>query len=333
DDSMALNTKQETCLKIHSADGKSLDTVVDIFANFWDSVDELEITASERMAEDAKLLRNEGAFNNALKSMIQNAQSELLIVIPRETPASMRDKIMDELGTRTNLPYTRLILYVDQDCLNKWGELLQKVDAYHSDVMRAMLFVIRDKQEALITLRLGSKNEVRFKHVWSNSRFYVEFMLEIQGDVLMKAISLDERRIDLTRERIGEECLSDFRSVLEHNGWAVQTPGHSNVGETNLEFALTAQTRDGRRLVAEFTQCDDGNQQQCLSTITSLYGRAINSELSTLCLLCMPSPTVEDAALAEYFGIRMIGAENREELSAKLSSIFGQNKQIELVHS
>jgi hypothetical protein len=198
--------------------------------------------------------------------------------------------------------------------------------------MWAMLFVIRDKQEALITLRLGSKNEVRFKHVWSNSRFYVEFMSEIQGDLLMKAVSLDERRIELTRKRIGEECLSDFRSVLEHNGWAVQTPGHPKAGETNLEFALTAQTGDGRTLVAEFTQGDDGDQQQCLSTITSLYGRALNSELGTLCLLCMPSPTAEDAALAEYFGIRMIGAENREELSAKLSSIFG-HKQMELVHS
>jgi hypothetical protein len=282
------------------------------------------------MGEDAKLLRNEGAFSNALKTMIQNAQSELLIVIPRETSASMRDKIMSELSTRTNTPYTRLILYLDQACLNKWGEFLQKVDAYHSDVMRAMQFVIKDKQEALITLRLNSKNETRFKHVWSNSRFYVESMSELQEDVLMNAIPLDDRKFELMRKRIGEESLSDFRSVLERDGWTVQTPGHLKAGETELEFALSAQSRDGRTLATEFTQ---GGDQRCLSTITSLYGRALNCQLDTLYLLCQPSPTVEEVALAEYFGIRVVGADNREELAGKLSSMFGQNGKELLVQS
>jgi sugar-specific transcriptional regulator TrmB len=331
DDSMTLNTKQETCLKIQSTEGKSLDTVVDIFSNFWDSIEEFEITPTTNMTEDVKMLRTDGAFDSALKLMIESAKSELLIVIPCGTPASIRDKVLTELSGRSNQVYTRIILHVDQECWNKWGNLLQSVDAYHSDVMRAMQFIIKDKQEALVTLRLNSKKEIRLKHVWSNSNLYVESMSELQADIARTCVAIDERRNELTKKKLGEECLSDLRSILEHNGWMVKVPGHINQDGTDVEFGLIAQSRDGETLAADFTLGGEDKNRECLSTITSLYGKAMTCGADVTCLICLPSPAVEDVTLADYLGVRIVGAENREELSAKLSSIYGNYAQTRVV--
>lgn len=325
DDSMVLNTKQETCLKIESTEGKSLDTVVDIFDNFWESADELDLleSMSSKVGEDLKTLKTEEAFNKTLESMVETAESELIIGIPKDAPKPMKERILNEVSKRTSQLYVRMILFVDSDDLKR-SDLLEKVDAFHSDLLQSMQFVIKDHKEILVTLRLNrSEGDARMKHVWSNSRFYVESMAELLGGLWGKSEGIETRMSELKRNEMAKVCLAELKSALERSDWKVQAPGIiSTTPETRFEFGLLAEDSKGRQLVAEFV---NGGSDHNLELMTAFYGKAMNADVDSLCLVSVPLMTIQEASFAEYCNMHVIQTNSIDELPAKLTQL---NRQI-----
>jgi sugar-specific transcriptional regulator TrmB len=324
DDSMVLNTKQETCLKIESTEGKSLDTVVDIFTNFWESADELDIleSMSNKTGEDLKTLKTEEGFNKALEGMVETAESELLIGIPKDAPPSMKEKIMSEASKRAGQLYVRMILFLELDDIER-SHLLEKVDAYHSDLLQSMQFVIKDRKEILVTLRLNpSEGGARTKHVWSNSRLYVESMAELLEGLWTRSEGIEVRMSELKRNQMAAECIAELKSILERSNWKVQVPGIiSPTSEVQFEFGLLAEDAEGRRLVAEFV---NGGSSRSLELITSFYGKAMNAGVDSLCLLSVPPLSLQEASFAEYCNMHVVTAESIGELPAKLIELGKQ---------
>ena len=324
DDSMVLNTKQETCLKIESTEGKSLDTVVDIFANFWESADELDIldSMSSRTGEDLKTLKTEEAFNKALEGMVETAESELWVGIPKDAPPSMKEKIMNEASKRAGQLYVRMILFLDLDDLRR-SHLLEKVDAYHSDLLQSMQFVIKDRKEILVTLRLNpSEGGSRMKHVWSNSRLYVESMAELLAGLWTKSEGIEARMSELKRSELARSCIAELKTVLERGNWKIQVPGViSPTPEVRFEFGLLAEDSEGRALVAEFI---DGASTHNLELITSFYGKAMNADVDSLYLISIPPMSMQEASFAEYCNMHVIEAERIDELPSKLGGVGKQ---------
>jgi sugar-specific transcriptional regulator TrmB len=317
DDSMALNSKQETCLKIESREGKSLNTVVDIFANFWESADELDLPENTSKAgEDLRILRTDETFNHFLHNMVTSAASELLIGIPRSSPLDAKERIMDEVAKRADQLPVRMILFVDSNDLDR-VDLLRKIDAYHSDLLQNMQFVIKDREEILVSLQFnGSEGNARTKHVWSNSRLYVESMVELVAGFWAKSQPIDSRVTELRRIQMAPRCIAELRNYLEHGNWKVSVPGViSPTPEVRFDFSLLAEDRKGRKLVAEFVNGGDNNFQ----TLTSFYARAMNAGVDSLSLIAVPALSPEESSFAEYCSMTVIQANDPSELSSNLS--------------
>jgi sugar-specific transcriptional regulator TrmB len=318
DDSMALNSKQETCLKIESKESKSLDTVVDIFANFWESADELDLLeTTSKSEEDLKMLRTEEAFNKTLQSLTESASTELLIGIPKDAPAEMKERILAEVAKRAKQISIRIILFVDSTDLNRL-DVLRSVDAYHSDLLQNMQFIIKDRKEILVSLRLSPSDEgVRMKHVWSNSRLYVESMIELLTGVWTKSEPIDTRATELKRAQMAAGCITELKNHLERGNWKVVVPGVvSPKPEVRFEFGLLAEDKKGRKLAAEFINGGDSNNFQ---VITSFYGKAMNAGVDSLNLISVPAMSIEEVSFAEYCNMRIIQANDMNELCSKLN--------------
>jgi sugar-specific transcriptional regulator TrmB len=318
DDSMALNSKQETCLKIESKQGKSLDTVIDIFANFWESADDLDMPENSSGAEeDLKMLRTEEAFNRSLQSMVESAGTELLIGIPKDGPSSMKEKIISEVSKRASQLSTRMILFIDSDDLTRL-ELLKRIDAYHSDLLQNMQFIIKDRKEILVSLRLNPSEEgVRMKHIWSNSKLYVESMTQLLTGVWAKSEPIDARVAELKRAQLAAACVTELKDYLERGNWKVLVPGViSPTPEVRFEFGLLAEDKKGRKLAAEFINGGDSNNFQ---VITSFYGKAMNAGINSLSLISIPAMPVEESSFAEYCNMRVTQANDVSELPSKFS--------------
>jgi hypothetical protein len=316
DESMALNSKQETCLKIESKEGKSLNTVVDIFANFWESADELDfLDSASKSVEDLKILRTEEAFSRSLENIIGAAETELLIGIPRGTSSSMKEKIMNEVSKKSGKLSVRMILFADSNDLER-AELLRNVDAYHSDLLQNMQFIIKDRNEILISLRFNPANgSAKEKHLWSNSKLYVESMAELVAGFWAKSEPIDVRISELNRAQMASKCLAEFRGFLERENWKVAVPGVISPNpDVRFDFELLAEDRKGRRLVAEFINGGDNNFQ----IITSFYGKAMSAGADTLNLIAVPAMSQEESSFAEYCNMKVIQADSVSELSLNL---------------
>ncbi len=326
DDSMALNTKQETCLKIQSTEGKSLDTLVDIFTNFWESADELDMlnNMSTKPLEDVKTLRTEEAFNRTLESMIQSAQSQLVIGIPKEAPRASKEKIMTEASKRVGQLYVRALLHVGQEDLDR-VDLLSGAETYHTELLHNMQFVVKDQSEILITLYLSeTRNTTRCKHIWTNSRLYVESMTGLLKDFWHKSVTLANRVDELERLRMAVDCLSELKSAIERSNWRVEFFDPSASGkELGSQFALLAENAKGAKLAAEFIRAGD---ERNLEFMTSFYGKAVNAGVDRLCLVSIPPATSKELSLAQYFNMYILSAHSKEELGSKLKTI---DKEIE----
>lgn len=321
DDSMVLNTKQETCLKIESTEGRSLDTVVDIFSSFWESADELDLleNMSSKSEEDLRTLKTEEAFTKTLESMVETAESELLIGIPRDASPAMKEKIITEVTKRAGQLYVRMLLFADAED-SKHAELLEKVDAYHSDLLQGMQFVIKDRREILVTLRLNpSESSARTKHIWSNSRLYVESMAESLAGLWRKSEDIGARLTELKRTEMATGCIEELKAALERCNWAVQLPGViSPTPEVRFEFGLVAEGPKGRKLAAEFV---NGGNSNNLELITSFYGKAMNAGVDSLWLISVPEMAQQESSFAEYCNMHIIQAQTINELSMKLTQL------------
>jgi sugar-specific transcriptional regulator TrmB len=323
DDSMALNTKQETCLKIQSTEGKSLDTLVDIFTNFWESADELDMlnNMSSKPLEDVKTLKTEEAFNRTLENMVQNAQSQLIVGIPRDAPQPSKDKVMTEISRRLGQLYVRALLYVDQDNLEK-VKLLEGAEICHTELLQSMQFVVKDQTEILITLYLSEAGKTsRCKHIWSNSRLYVESMTGLLTDFWQKSASVLNRVEELERLKTATDCLSELKSAIERTNWRVESFNPSASGDGSpTQFALLAENTKGIKLAAEFIKPGD---KRNLEFITSFYGRAVNAGVEELFLVSASTVTPQELSLAEYFNMHTLTAQSKEELVSRLRGING----------
>ena len=320
DDSMALNSKQETCLKIESREGKSLNTVVDIFANFWESADELDLPETiSRVGEDLKVLRTDETFNHFLHNMVGSAASELLIGIPKSSPPDAKERIMEEVAKRADQVPVRMILFVESNDLNQI-DLLRKIDAYHSDLLQNMQFIIKDREEILVSLQVNASEEnARMKHVWSNSKIYVESMAELVAGFWAKSQPIESRMTELKRTQMAPRCIAELRSYLERGNWKVAVPGVvSPTPEVRFDFSLLAEDKKGRKLAAEFVNGGDNNFQ----TITSFYARAMNAGVDSLSLIAVPKLSPEESSFAEYCSMTVIQASDPSELSSNLSQQF-----------
>jgi HTH-type transcriptional regulator, sugar sensing transcriptional regulator len=326
DDSMALNTKQETCLKIQSTEGKSLDTLLDIFANFWESADELDMlnNMSSKPLEDVKTLRTEEAFNRTLENMVQNAQSQLIIGIPKDAPPLSKEKIVTEVSKRLGQLYIRALLHVDQEDLEN-VKLLEGVEACHTELLQSMQFVVKDQSEILITLYLNEADKTtRCKHIWSNSRLYVESMTGLLTDFWQKSVSVANRVDELERLRTATGCLSELKSAIERNNWRVESFNPSASGNGSpTQFALLAENAKGTKLAAEFIRAGD---ERNLEFITSFYGKAVNAGVNALFLVATSTVTPQELSLAQYFNMHTLTAQSKEELGSTLKGI---DKQLE----
>lgn len=328
DDSMALNAKQETCLKIQSTEGKSLDTLVDIFTNFWESADELDMlnNMSTRPLEDVKTLKSEEAFNKTLESMIQNAQSQVIIGIPRDAPASSKEKIITEVSRRVGQLYVRALLYADQEDLDRIKSL-EGAEIYHTELLQSMQFVVRDQKEILITLYLNQTEGTKScRHIWSNSRLYVESMTGLLADFWHRSVGLADRVEELERLAMAVDCFSELKSAIERNNWRVTffDPGVSGKSSCS-QFPLLAENAGGKRLAAEFMRA---GEERNLEFITSFYGRAMNAGVDTLCLVSIPPATSKELSLAQYFNIGVLSAQNKEELPTRLKQIDKELREL-----
>ncbi|HMK83204.1 MAG TPA: helix-turn-helix domain-containing protein [Candidatus Bathyarchaeia archaeon] len=317
DDSMALNSKQETCLKIESREGKSLNTVVDIFANFWESADELDLPETiSKAGEDLKILRTESVFTHFLETVIGSAETELLIGIPKNSTPSIKEKIMTEVAKRANQLPVRMILFADSNDLNR-VDLLRKIDAYHSELLQNMQFIIKDRKEILVSLQMNASDEnARMKHVWSNSRLYVESMAELVAGFWSKSQPIDSRITELKRIQMAPRCIAELRDYLERGNWKVTVPGViSPTPEIKFDFSLLAEDKKGRKLVAEFINGGYNN----FEVITSFYARAMNAGADSLNLVAVPVLSPEETSFAEYCSMKVIQANDPSELSSTLN--------------
>jgi hypothetical protein len=91
-----------------------------------------------------------------------------------------------------------------------------------------------------------------------------------------------------------------------------------------IEFDLLAEDKRGRRMAAEFMV---GGDEHNLEAITSFYGKAINSEVSSLLLISIPPPNPQEMSLAQYYNIHLLEAERQEDLTPKLTTIQGLMKK------
>ena len=316
DDSMALNSKQETCLKIESKEGKSLNTVVDIFSNFWESADEFDLPdVVSKPTEDLRILRTDEAFDRSLEKILESAETELLIGIPKGSSKIVREKIMGGLAKRVDQLSIRMLLYLDSDDLNHI-ELLRKVDAYHSDLLQNMQFVIKDRREIIVSLRFtASDGSTKTKHVWSNSKLYVESMAELLTGFWAKSESIDLRMASLKRMQMAPRCIAELRNFLERGNWKVTVPGViSPSPQVRFDFSLLAEDKKGRKLVAEFINGGEDNFQ----TITAFYAKATSAGVDSLSLIAIPGLSTEEASFAEYYNMKVIQANDVSELSSNL---------------
>ena len=316
DDSMALNSKQETCLRIESKEGKSLDTVVDIFANFWETADELELPENtSKTGEDLRILKTDEAFDHTLQNILESAESELLIGIPKSARSGIKQRIIDVLDRRLGQLSVRMILFVDSDDLDR-AEFLRKVDAYHSDLLQQMQFIIKDREEILVSLQVNSSDgKMKTKHIWSNSKLYVQSMTDLVSGFWSKGEPVDLRLAHLRNAQIAPKCIAELKGFLERAHWKVSVPGLiSTTSEAKFDFGLLAQDEKGRKLVAEFVNGGENNFQ----AITSFYAKAMNAGADSLNLIAVPALSPEESSFAEYCNMKVIQAKDVSELSSCL---------------
>jgi len=233
-----------------------------------------------------------------------------------------KEKILNEASKRAGQLYVRMILFLDLDDLKR-SHLLEKVDAYHSDLLQSMQFVIKDRKEILVTLRLNpSEGSARMKHVWSNSRLYVESMAELLAGLWTKSEGIEARMSELKRNEMAAGCIAELKSVLERSNWKLQVPGIiSPTPEIHFEFGLLGEDAEGRKLVAEFV---NGGSSHNLELITSFYGKAMNAGVDSLYLISVPPMSPQEASFAQYCNMHLVEAESVQQLTSKLVEVGKQ---------
>lgn len=320
EESMTLNTREDTCLYIESAEGKSLMTLTGMFSNIWESADDFDTAHSTMPAENVKILRDEESFEETLKDMLGRATSEIMIGIPKGVLSSTKDKLLQLAVNRPGQAYVRLDLCIESSDLQKLEKLAGQIDVYHTDKLQNVQFVIVDRKEILLTLYLGgSEKSARRKHVWSNSRTWLEFVTSFMTDIWQKSLMADTRINELRERGTAMKWLSEVKSVLEQFDWDVHVPGRvtSKKGE-KFEFGLLAEDDRGNKIAVEFIAGgNDGN----LETITSFYGKAMQCDAKALFLVSVPPAKLEERSLAQYYNIRILEGKNRQEVSSQISEI------------
>ncbi len=310
-ESMALNTKQDTCLFIESAQGPSLMTLVDMFSSIWDSADDLATHAAGSDSENIKILRDEKAYRNMLQEMLSKARSEIVVGIPRDAPFAMKRELIQQTDQKAKGIGTRLVLSIDAADLTVLEKLGEKIEAHHTDILQNMQFVVVDKREILLTLYFGEPgDDRRCKYIWSNSQTYLESIMGFVEEVWKRSTPSSERVRDVERNEISKHYMTETRSILERSGWTVHTPGliSCKAGEV-LEFGLVAENPSGMKLAAEFIM---GGSEQNLAIIASLYGKGINCGIDDLYLIAHPPVGINELKLAQYYNITLVETKSLE---------------------
>lgn len=320
EESVTLNTRQDTCLYIESAEGKSLMTLTDMFSNIWETADDFDAAYSAVSAENVKIVRDEELFEETLKDMLGRATSEIMVGIPKGVPASIKDKLLKSVANRPSPTYVRLDLYIDNSDLPKLEKLAGQIDTYHTDKLRNVQFVIVDRKEILLTSYLGGPDKsARRRHIWSNSKTWLEFVTSFMTDIWEKSLAADARIIELKERGMAMKWLSEARSILEEFKWDVHMPGRvtTKKGEA-FEFGLLAEDDHGNKIAIEFIA---GENDRNLETITSFYGKAMQCDANALYLISVPPTRLEERSLAQYYNIRLLEGKNRDEIVSQISEI------------
>jgi hypothetical protein len=188
-----------------------------------------------------------------------------------------------------------------------------------------MQFIIKDRKEILVSLQFNSsEGNLKMKHVWSNSKLYVESMAELVAGFWAKSEPIGPRIAELKRAQMAPRCLAELRSFLERRNWRVAVPGIiSPSPELRFDFSLLAEDKKGRKLVAEFINGGDNN----FDIITSFYAKAMNAGADSLSLVAVPPMSPKESSFAAYCNMKVIQANDVIELSSNLS------QQLELSQS
>jgi hypothetical protein len=226
---------------------------------------------------------------------------------------------MTEVSKRLGQLFVRALLYVDQDDLDK-VKLLEGAETCHTELLQSMQFVVKDQNEILITLYLNETDKTRrCKHIWSNSRLYVESMTEMLTGFWKKSESIANRVDELERLKTAADCLSEVKLAVERSNWRVESfyPG-ATTNRLTAQFALLAENAKGIKLAAEFIRAGD---ERNLQFITSFYGRAVERGVDALFLVSMSPLTPQELSLAQYFNMHTLAAQSKEELISELRGI------------
>jgi hypothetical protein len=192
-----------------------------------------------------------------------------------------------------------------------------------------MQFVIKDRKEILVSLQFNSPDgSGKFKHIWSNSKLYVESMVELVTGFWAKSQAIDQRITELKRAEMAPRCMGELRSHLEKENWKVTIPGViCPAPDVRFEFSLVAEDKKARKLVAEFVNGGENNFQ----VITSFYARAMNAGADSLNLIAIPVLSQDESSFAEYCGMKVIQANDLAELSSNLRQQPAPSREPRLV--
>lgn len=320
EESMALNTRQDTCLYIESAEGRSLMTLADMFSNIWESADDLDTAHLAVSTENVKILRDEESFEETLKDMLRRATSEIMVGIPKGAPSSVKDKLLQLAANRPSQAYVRLDLYIDRSDLPKLEKLATQIDIYHTDKLQNVQLVVVDRKEVLLTSYLGgSEKSARRKHVWSNSRTWLEFVTSFMTDIWQKSLMASTRINELKDHETATKWLLEVKSIFERLDWDVHVPGRAtSMKGREFEFGLLAEDDHGNKIAVEFIA---GGNDRNLETITSFYGKAMQCDVRVLYLISVPPAKPEEHSLAQYYNVPILEGRSRQEVLSQISEI------------
>lgn len=313
EDSMSMTTRDDTGLWTNAPN--YVLAMKAFFDESWrtalDAHEVLDAIKAGRAPQESRIIGTREEYAVAYEKMIGSGKEEIVIMTKRlqDLPVTIQClKDATDRGVKI-----RLHSSFDMNSLKAVEGLLASNSFRHGQNLADFQLLIVDHSRALLYIPYW---EGAGQAIWSNSRMYVETMIQVFENKWGNGVPAENVFAGLVGQQVLEEALEIAGVELQGGGWIVESPGLlENGAGSEHSFSLVASNPDRRDRPLVI---DSLTEERALDQIASLSAKAIEVKASAKMLVSTMFFDKVENELADLYGVSLIFDADPQRLAVKI---------------
>lgn len=313
EDSMSMTTRDDTGLWTNAPN--YVLAMKAFFDESWrtalDAHEVLDAIKAGRAPQESRIIGTREEYAVAYEKMIGSGKEEIVIMTKRLQDLPVTIQCLKDAADRG--VKIRLHSSFDMNSLKAVEGLLASNSFRHGQNLADFQLLIVDRSRALLHIPYW---EGAGQAIWSNSRMYVETMIQVFENNWGNGVPAENVFARLVGQQVLEEALEIAGVELQSGGWIVESPGLlENGAGSEHSFSLVASNPDRRDRPLVI---DSLTEERALDQIASLSAKAIEVKASAKILVSTKFFDKVENELADLYGVSLIFDADPQRLAVKI---------------